>query len=368
MKFTTETSKLKEALQRLGFGVNKKSVLPVLGNILVTVLKGEILLITTDLMVTIHFKIECETEGEGQFLVPFEHLKNIIALESGDVTIEWLSLEKGARAVFADDVFVLGNHGVVSDFPKIPSIPSKGLIELNADFISALNTATISAGKDEERPAMMNLCVELGDNEVKVISTDARIMYVHTLKTEIKAEHKQLLVPVVVAKVVDGFSSIKVGFTKNMVSFDCGSVVITAKLGEGTYPAWQQIMPQHMGNMKLELNQVKEAVGKAFVMSDATNNGIDFMIEPQQLELKTDVEDTGMACSLKIPVESQSPVEHIRFNGRILKLMIQQLEQNVQDNSSITFGLTAPNKAITAMLEENENVIILLMPINIATK
>lgn len=369
MKFTTETNKVKDALQRLGFGVNSKSVLPVLANILVTVSKGEVLLTTTDLINTINYKIECETDGEGQFLIPFTHLKNIIALETGDVTIEWLGDEKGAQAQFAQDVFVLGNHGVVADFPKIPNLPTKGAVELNADFVSALSLASMSVSKDELRPAMCCICIELADGEVIVVSTDSFSVYAHTLKVgSLKTEKTELLIPTVAAKVVDGFKSIKMSYTKNNVGFESGPVAVICRRGEGKFPEWRRVMPEHLGNVKLELVNLKEAVGKAFVMSDATNNGIDFMLSPEQLEIRTNVVDTGMACSLKLQVESESPVNHIRLNGRLLKRIIAQLEENIADDSAISFGISQNNKPVTAKLNENENVTVLVMPISIDLK
>lgn len=89
MKFTTTNQQLKEALKRLGFAINNKSsIMPVIANILVTVTDGAVLLTTTYLMVTINYQLTGTTSCEGQFLIPFTLLKNITALEEGEVTIE----------------------------------------------------------------------------------------------------------------------------------------------------------------------------------------------------------------------------------------------------------------------------------------
>ena len=364
MKFTTETTVLKEALKRLGFGVNSKSVLPILSNILVTASKGEILLTATDLQVTVNYKIECETEGEGQFLIPFEHLKNIIAVENGSVTIEW-NVKSGAKATFEQDVFSLGNPGDVADFPKIPKVPSKGAYEFNTEFIQSLALAALSTGKDENRPVLMNICIELDKDTITITSTDAHSIYTHSLPSELKIEEKtELLVPVVVAKVIDGFETTKIGFNKNHMAFESGPVIITTKRAEGNFPAWRNVMPLHEANVSTNLIQLKEAVNKAYIMSDATYNGIDFYIHPKELELRSEVVDAGMSCSLKVGAESSSPVERIRLNGRLLKRMITQLEENIKDDAQISFSVQNKNKAVTVKLADKENVTVLLMSVN----
>lgn len=364
MKLTTETSKLKEALQRLGFAVNSKSVLPVLANILVTVSKDEILLTTTDLMVTINYKIECETNGEGQFLMPFLHIKNIVAMETGNVTIEW-NAKNGAKATFDNDIFSLGNHGEVTDFPKITKAPGKDMFELDNEFVMALRLASLSVSKDDMRPIMMNVCMELNKDSVTLSATDAHSLFTTTITAATPVEEEtELLIPAVVAKIIDGFENIKVGFNKNHIAFESGPVVVTSKRAEGKFPNWRDVLPAHNGNMKIELHALKDAVNKAYIMSDATYNGIDLYISPKQLEVKSEEPDSGMSCSLTISTESTCEIPRIRLNGRLLKRMIEQLEPNIKDNSAITLSVQGERKAVTAQLADKNNLTVLLMPVN----
>lgn len=367
MKFTTETSKLKEALAKLSHAVNTKSVLPVLANILVTLTKDKVVLTASDLMVTIHHGIECKADGEGQFLLPFTHLKNICGLESGDVTIKWQNETKGALAQFNQDIFSLGNPGTVADFPKLSDVSQKGMIDLNAEFVKAIVNAAQSTGKDENRPIMMNVCVELHLHTATVTSTDANTIYTHTIVGEFDMPEKiELLVPTVVAKVLDGFQTVKVGHNKNFIAFQSEDVKVIIKRAEGVFPGWRNVMPEHKANLKLDLLGLKDAVAKAFVMSDSTYSGIDFHITEKQLQLKTNVEDTGMSCDLKLTAESTSPVAHYRLSGRLLTRMIKQLEQNLDGSSQLSFSIQAVNKQCTVQLEDKPEVTVLLMPLNIA--
>jgi DNA polymerase III sliding clamp (beta) subunit (PCNA family) len=363
MKFTTETNNLKEALQRLGFAVNSKSVMPVLGSMLATIQKGTVLLTTTDLMVTINFLLECETEGEGQFLIPYQHLKNIVALETGNVSIEWGGDTIGAIAKFDHDVFKLGMHGVVTDFPKIPTVNKKGMLEVNNEFIGALKMAALGVSKDDNRPVCHNICIELNKDGVSVTSTDTFTIYTQRLELATEVEEKtELLVPSVVAKVLDGFDSTKIGFNKNHAAFESGPVLITCKRGEGIFPAWRNVMPAHDSNVTVKIEDLRSSVEKAYVMSDATFNGIDFMISDNQVELIAEEKDSGMSCSVKIPATSGSPIKHLRFSGRFLKRMITQLERHSESDGDVSFSIQSEKK-VTVQAFGKSNVTVLLVPI-----
>ena len=364
MKFTTETNTLKEALQRLGFAINNKSVVPALGCILVTVTKEEVLLTTTDLLVTINYRVECKTDGEGQFLLPFTHLKNIVALETGTVLIEYLGDKKGAIAKFDEDVFSLGAHGAATDFPKLSSIPKKGMLYMNNEFITALKMAAIGVSKDESKPVCHNICIELNKNGVTVTSTDTFTIYTHKIDSELAVDEKtELLIPSVVAKVLDGFDSAKIGFNKQHMAFESGPVLVTCKRAEGVFPAWRNVMPAHDSNLNIKIDDLKAAVEKAYIMSDSTYNGIDFLIKETQVELKTDVQDTGMGSSCKIPAVSQSSINHLRLPGRFLKRLITQLETQTESDGDICLSIQSEKK-ITARVFGKSNITILLVPIS----
>lgn len=376
MKFTVQTDSLKEALKKLGFAVKSKSILPAISNILVTVADNEVMLTTTDLMVTINYALDCvpldavpesgkDNVNEGQFLVPFELLKNIVALETGNVTITW-DEKKGAIAQFEQDTFSLGNGGSVGDFPKVVKV---GRINhsVPAEFVTALRMASLSVSTDDMRPVMQNICIELNKESVVVTSTDSHSLYTQTLATTLELDEKaELLVPIIVAKVLEGFEETKIGFNKNLVSFESGPVMVTTKRAEGNFPNWRSIMPKHEGNLCVDLVELKQAVEKAYVVSDSTYNGIDLLLAESILELKTEVEDTGVGCSVKVPATSTGHVNHVRYSGRLLKRIIAQLEKHTKDNTGIVWCITEANRAATIKVDGNDNVTCLLTPIRIS--
>ena len=65
MKFTVNREKLQKALQRVGSIIGSRSMLPVLGNVMIQAEEGVLTLTTTDLEIRISTKVDAVVEEAG---------------------------------------------------------------------------------------------------------------------------------------------------------------------------------------------------------------------------------------------------------------------------------------------------------------
>lgn len=361
MKFKTETSVLKEALNKLGFAVNPKSVLPALNNILVEVQNGNVTLVSSDMQVSIRYNIVCDTEGEGEFLFPFAQLKNIAALESGSVIVSWTD-ESGCVAAFEKDVFSLGKQDA-KEFPRLKGVAESKMFVIDKQVLPAIKLASLSVSKDDLRPAMTRICLEINASKLSVVSTDSHCLFIQEIASETNIDEvTELLLPVAVAKVMEeDLYDVKLGFNKNTIAFQCGPVQLISIRGEGKFPNWRAIIPEHNSNLRIGLEALKDAVNKAYVVSDSTYNGVDFKLQQNSVSIEAQNIDLGMSCKLDVEAVSKSEVQHIRFNGRLLKRMMAQLD----GSEVLSFSITGDVKPVTIRSIGNDLVTVLLMPITI---
>jgi len=362
MKFKTETTVLREALNKLGFAVNPKALLPALTNILAEVKPGSVTLTSSDMQISIQYNIICETEGEGEFLFPYAEMKSIVALEDGAASISFTE-EEGCIATFDKDVFNFGKEAA-KDFPRFKTIAESKLQPISKDVLTAIKMASLSVSKDELRPAMMRVCLELSNEKITVVATDSHCMYVQQIASENKIEETtELLLPAVISKVLDGeLYDVELGFNKNTIAFKFGPIKITAIRGEGKFPNWRAVMPEHVQCLSVGIDALKDAVNKAYVVSDSTYNGIDFKLSENNLLIETKNIDSGMGCAINVEAQSTSQVNHVRFNGRLLKRMIAQLDSS---DALLSFSIATPTKPVTIRVEGVENTTVLIMPITI---
>ena len=74
MKFTVNREKLQKALQRVGSIIGSRSMLPVLGNVMVQAEEGALTLTTTDLEIRISTRVEASVESAGVTTMPARKL------------------------------------------------------------------------------------------------------------------------------------------------------------------------------------------------------------------------------------------------------------------------------------------------------
>ena len=89
MKFTVNREKLQKALQRVGSIIGSRSMLPVLGNVMIQAEEGVLTLTTTDLEIRISTKVDAVVEEAGVTTAPARKLASLVGCFVGtDVVFE----------------------------------------------------------------------------------------------------------------------------------------------------------------------------------------------------------------------------------------------------------------------------------------
>jgi DNA polymerase-3 subunit beta len=120
MKISFLKKDILKSLQRASAIAEKKTTMPILGNILLRSEKDKLFITATDLEIGMHGEVPCTVKEEGQICIPAQHLIGIIKeLPADDVKFEtnansWVTISSG-KAQFKI-------AGVIGDeFPKIPT-------------------------------------------------------------------------------------------------------------------------------------------------------------------------------------------------------------------------------------------------------
>jgi DNA polymerase III sliding clamp (beta) subunit (PCNA family) len=367
MKFTIDLPLLKAVVSKLGLAIHNQTILPILENILAKVEKGKVHFTTSNALITVSYQAECFTEGEeGTFLIPFSKIKSIIGVIHGELTIEYKN--DSVYAITDTDNWCLGKAGKAEDFPKMATVADKNKFNIGREFIPSLAMAALGVSTDATRQAMCSICVEIQPKEMVVTSTDAHSLYSRKLIVDLPiTENVQLLLPVEFAKALDGFEGARIGYNSKHISIESGPLSISCKRIDASFPNWRAIVPAvHDGNLSVKLTELDEAIAKAMIIAEnVSHKGIDFIPMGDTIELHTIMPDTGMSAKCVLQGTSTTPVEKIRFNGRLLKRMIKQLMGHGKHDDSVDFCITNALKASTIRLQGLDDVTVLIMPVSL---
>ena len=372
MKLTIERSALLTLLQHVQSVVERRNTIPILSNVQLGAKTDELGLTATDMDIWVNDKTVAEVKTEGSVTASAHMLfdivrklseENAVELES-DVADGQLSLKSGKTK------FSLASLPV-EDFPAASEGEWSCEFQMPAESISELIDRTRFAMSTEETRYYLNgifLHSQVGDGDetLRAVATDghrlARVdvdlpkgadgMPSVILPRKAVLELRKLL------ETADGMVEVSLSETKARFAF--GSIVLTTKLIDGTFPDYQRVIPD--GNskvLKVDSQVFSEAVDRVSTVSKDKTRAIKLSLEKTNLLLTAHTPDHGSA-SEQLSVDYGADELEIGFNARYLLEMTEQIR-----GTKISFEMEDGASPAVVGDGEDSRTIYVLMPMRV---
>lgn len=332
-KFIISTQTLKKVLHKLSYAVSIKSTLPVLGNIWCKVTDQSIEFIACDLELTIQYRQECETTGDGfEFLMSFQLIQKIVSL-SKNCPLTFSLEKKGIKITGENDVYEIKNAFKTEDFPKIPAIPVKKAMPMDGTILSWLSTALKTICNDEGRERLTKVLLELRKKEITVASTDGSFMlFSYTMPIEAPAD-EDILLSAKVIKALEGLEESKLYWNDKIFAFESADVtIIVTRPVDMKYVSFRAIIPQDFNsNLSVSRAALIDALEKCNINSDPFKETK--LLLKNKGKVSFAAKDTQFGIAINVDVEGTytGELESILFNSeKMLKLMLQVDFENIE--------------------------------------
>lgn len=253
---TIPADELKSIVRRLDPAVSKRSTLPVLGGVRVTIDGDAYRFDVTDLELSVSIG---SANGSGSsFVIPFKEFKALASkIPRGTHVVLGGSDEDSTARVGGAKLRTMP----VEDFPWI-SHPTPGLVwSLPAqEFLEAFMSVARAASDDEARPILTGVRFELDSIGLFMIATDSYRMHWSGVKLLGPASEAMVSfqVPARAAKALSKLIGRKSERIDVIVASDDPSQVsfvvddgpcLTSRLIEGEFPNWRQLIPTESPNV-----------------------------------------------------------------------------------------------------------------------
>ncbi len=313
---------------------DKKSTMPVLGNVLLEVDGPDRLkLAATDLLLAVSGRVQAEVDKGGAIAVGARDLfDRVRMMPEGQISI---STSEGAattiRALDSARRYTL--HGIPGEeFPSLPQPDENAsVLELDVDTLSSLIAAThFSISTDETRLHLNSALFEWDGDRVRMVTTDG-----HRLsKMEVQVPGKQasatMLIPlkgVLELKRLcdearaeggkgDEAATIKMVQSGPNAFFQLAGLSFSVKLVDAQFPPYQQVIPEASERAirapRLALADALKAVSIA--ASDRTG-GVKLTLGSGKMRFESESPESGEGFD-EVLVEYDGPDVTIGFNAR----------------------------------------------------
>lgn len=333
MRVAVSKKELLRVLARCQGVADKKSTMPVLGNVLLeTIDSGGLRLAATDLYLAVSGRIEATVERSGSVALGARDLfERVKMMPDGQVTLE---VNDGAATTIRADGAARRYtiHGMPGEeFPSLPE-PDQDAewLELEITAMSRLLAAThFSISTDETRLHLNSALFEWEGSRVRMVTTDGHRLSKMELAAKGSTANASMLIPLKGVQELrrlcdEALSELKDDETPRMslvqsgpsVFFELAGFRFSVKLVDAQFPPYQQVIPAQSERTvrapRLALSDALRAVSLA--ASDRTG-GVKLTLSSERIRIESESPEAGEGFD-EIAVDYDGGDVTIGFNAR----------------------------------------------------
>ncbi|MBD3252080.1 DNA polymerase III subunit beta [Candidatus Uhrbacteria bacterium] len=308
MKFVCTQENLIQGLSVVSHITGKSINLPVLGNVLLKTEGGNLKLSATNLELAVSTLVRGKVEVEGEYTVPAKLLQDYIGLlPQGKVELELI--EEGLKVQASGQETVVRGMAA-QEFPLIPKLAkSEGVSFPVDDLKRTITQVAFAVSLSESRPELSGVACwfggSVGSGSVAFVATDSYRLAERVLKLTKGSMETRLIVPartmLEVNRILSGYKDelgvpedVQWVTTENQLVVTFGSTELVSRLIEGSFPDYQQIIPDSFSTeVLLDRSELQKAVKAASLFSRQGLYDVHLAVKPEEGVLEVFSADQG---------------------------------------------------------------------------
>lgn len=374
MEFSSLQENLKQALYIVSHIAGKNVNLPILNNVLISIEKNNIKLVSTNLEIGIVHNIRGKIEKEGAFTVDSKILTDYISfLPNKKVEIKQ---KEGSLLVECENYKTKIKGQEAEDYPLIPQVEKNQTYSADAEeFKKAISQVVFAVSTSESRIELSGVFFSFNGDKLSLAATDSyrlaeKEIIIKAKKTE-KEEMKNIIIPAKtlqeVLRILSGLKEngdenkeIEFSITDNQILFTVGQTEIVSRLIEGQYPDYKQIIPTNSKTVcvvsKSDLVRAVKA-SSLFSKSGINDVNLDFPAGKNQAVISSTSGQTGESIiNLDADVQGED-------NGAVInyRYLLDGLN-NIEDDN-VRLEIIDNNTPCIIRAEKANGYLYIIMPI-----
>jgi len=365
MKLTCDARELSEAVSIAATVVPSRSSKPVLMNVALVAKDGQLEVLGTDLEVSLRIHVRrVEVESDGAVLINASRASQILKELSAERVELSADEHSGCVIKTAGSRF----HVYGEDFGEYPAVASFGdesaaFAFPTKDFREMVTKTSFAAHVEKTRYAMNGILVQRNDADLVFVATDGKRLAMMKRPISTGAEPHSAVVPTKAMNTVTRLLSqdeatVLMRFEDSQVLFKSNDAEVFARLVEGHYPPYEQVIPKELSKtLDLDREEFSRALRKASLLTTRDSQSVRFFFHDDGLDLSARVVDVGES---RVHVDLPYAYEElsIGFNPQYIIDALKVIE-------SQRFSLKLSTTKGAALIEEEGGLTYVVMPINL---
>jgi DNA polymerase-3 subunit beta len=372
MRIVIERGDLLRALSHVTSVVERRTTIPILSNVLIRA-AGEMLEFkATDLEREVIEQVPAQIATPGAITVPAHMLHDIVRKLPDGAQVELARDAERERVTLTSGQsrFALQTQPA-EDFPDLAAGEMTHTFEVGASDLKRLIDKTRFAISTEETRYYLNgifLHVATTGNQptLRAVATDGhRLAQVELPRPSGSDGMPGVIIPRKTVNelhrlIEDGGATVTIGVSPAKIRFEAGTVTLTSKLIDGTFPDYGRVIPQSNDKeLKVSNAEFMHAVDRVSTIASERGRAVKLNITNGKLVLSVSNPEGGSATEELDVDYSAAPLE-IGFNARYLLDIAGQLE-----GDSAVLKLADPGAPTMVRDSADDSALYVLMPMRV---
>ena len=372
MNFKISSTTICNRLQTLNKVINSKNSLSILDSILFELQDNILKMTASDGDITLVSSLEVNAaEGSGKFALNATQIINGLK-EISDQPVKITINDQDFKVIIKYQNGKCEFNGQSGeDYPIMKGV-SEGAqtvkIENNALF-NGINKSLFATADDELRPVMNGVFFDIMPDNITFVASDGHKL-VRNRNFAVHGEQAtSFILPKKPAKtlkdiLVKDDSEVIIKLDENIAEISVENYVLSCRLIEGRYPNYNSVIPKdNPFKIRIDRQAMIGALRRVLVFASQSTNLIKIRITNNALMVSSQDNEFATNAEESITCEYEGNPMNIGFKGPFLVDILNSIS-----SQEVIFELADPSRAgviVPAQQEENEDLLMLLMPMMI---
>lgn len=283
---------------------------------------GNLKLSATNLELGVIKSVKCQVTNEGEVTVPSRTFLEVISSLDGEIELELISDQLKITTPKFDATV---NTISATEFPTIPSSKEEPVLIEAKLLQNSLPEISFAAATDEGRPILTGILTEIKKDILELVATDGFRLAHKSIKLGTESTNFKALIPKrtldeVVRLISEEGEVDKIGISisENQIVFQINQTIVSSRLIEGNYPAWEKVIPTEAKNRTvIDRGELLKAAKLSSVFAKDSANLIRIKTTEGKLILSSQTKELGQS-QVEVTAQVEGEAIEIAFNSKFL--------------------------------------------------
>ena len=364
MRFSCDTNQLNTSLSIVSRALAVRSPKPILEGVLFEACENGLRLTCTDLALGIKTVIPATFIEEGRAVLPGKLLCEVVRKLPGE-TCEFSISDRMQATIRSATSRITISGFDPAEYPELPQVSGAGFAMSQSVLKDMVSRTIFAIAVDESRPILTGCLMEIDKNEMRVVALDGFRL---AMRKENIEGPESAVSAVVGGKVLGDIAKIlsdtdepvSLCFSSSHVKMDIGQTHVVARLLEGEFIRYRQILPQEwQTRVTVSRSALSSAIDRASLIArEGKSNLVCFKIDGETLDVTSNSETGDMEEKISVYTEGKDLT--IAFNVRYITDVLKALSDDevlMRFNSNVSPCVVCPT--------EGDSYLYLVLPVRV---